>query len=129
MYVMDKPGKLEYYLHLLEFAYNNNFQVSVGMSPFEILYGCKCNTPISCSSTTDRLMLGPKLLKDMELTMKQVQQNLKVAKDKQKSHVDLNKTPREFQVDEHVYIKVNPKKKSLRLGKYSKLAPRYCWPI
>ena len=28
MYVMEKPGKWEYYLHLVEFAYNNNFQVS-----------------------------------------------------------------------------------------------------
>ena len=44
MYVMDKPGKWEDYLHLVEFDYNNNFQVSVGMSPFEKLYGCKCNT-------------------------------------------------------------------------------------
>ena len=46
MYVMEKLGKWEYYLHLVEFAYNNHFQVSVGMSPFEILYGRKCNTPI-----------------------------------------------------------------------------------
>ena len=44
MYVMDKPSKWEDYIHLVEFAYNNNFQVSVGMSPFEKLYGCKCNT-------------------------------------------------------------------------------------
>ena len=47
MYVMDKPGKWEDYLQLVEFAYNNNFQVSLGLSPFEILYGHKCNTPIS----------------------------------------------------------------------------------
>ena len=72
-YVMDKPGKWEYYLHLVEFYYNNNFQVFVGMSPFEILYGCKCNTPISSRRLVDRLMLGPRLLKDMELTVKRVQ--------------------------------------------------------
>ena len=28
-----------------------------------------------------------------------------------------------------MYIKVNPKKSSLRLGKYSKLEPRYCGPF
>ena len=59
MYVIDKLGKWEDYLHLVEFAYNNNFQVSTGMSPFEILYRHKCNTPISLSSLVDRLMLGP----------------------------------------------------------------------
>ena len=47
------------------------------MSPFEIMYGRKCNTPNSWSNPVDRLMLGPELLKDMELTVKQVQQNLK----------------------------------------------------
>ena len=115
---MEKPGKWENYLHLVEFVYNNKFQVSTGMSPFEILYGRKCNTPISWSNPFDRLMLGPKLLKDMELTMKQVQQNLKVSQDRQKSYVDLERTSTEFQVGDHVYIKVNPKKSSLRLDKY-----------
>ena len=99
------------------------------MNPFEILYGCKCNTPISWSSPVDRLKLGPDLLKDMELTMKQVQQNLNASQDMQKTYVDLKRTPREFQVGDHVYIKVNPKKISLILGKYSKLALKYCRPF
>ena len=47
MYVMDKSTKWEDYLHLVEFAYNNHFQVSAGMSPLEFLYGRKCNTLIS----------------------------------------------------------------------------------
>jgi hypothetical protein len=41
MYVMDKPSKWEYYLHLLEFSYNNGYQTSLKMSPFETLYGRK----------------------------------------------------------------------------------------
>ena len=99
------------------------------MSHFEILYGRKCNTSISWSSPVDRLMLGPDLLKDMELTVKLVQQNLKVSQDRKKSYADLKRAPREFQVGEHVYIKINPKKRSLRLGKYSKLTSRYCGPF
>ena len=93
---MDILGKWEDYLHLVEFAYNDHFQVFVGMSPFEILYGRKCNTPISWGSPADRLMLGPDLLKDMELTVKWVQQNVKVSQDMQKSYADLKITPREF---------------------------------
>ena len=38
MYVIEKVGKWEDYLDLVEFAYNNNFQVSTGMSHFEIIY-------------------------------------------------------------------------------------------
>ena len=76
---MEKPGKWEDYLHLVEFAYNNNFHISWSMSPFEILYGGKCNTPISWRIQVDKLLLGLDLLKDMELTRTHVQQNLKVA--------------------------------------------------
>jgi transposase InsO family protein len=47
MYVMDKPSKWEDYLHLVEFSYNNGYQASLKMGPFEAFYGRKCNTPVS----------------------------------------------------------------------------------
>ena len=74
MYVKDHPGKCEDYLHLVEFAYNNNYQTSAIFSPFEILYGWKCNTPISWSNPVDRLVLGLELLKEMEEIAKQVRE-------------------------------------------------------
>ena len=82
MYVKDHPKKWEYYLHLVEFSNNNHYQDSTKNSPFEILYGRKCNTPISRSNPVGRLILGPDLLKEMELTVKQVQSNLKIAQDR-----------------------------------------------
>ena len=57
----------------------------------------------------------------MELIVKQVQGNLKVAKNRQKSQAELKQTQKEFQ--ERVFIKVRPKKSSLRLGSCAKLAP------
>ena len=54
---------------------------------------------------------------------------MKAAQDKHKSYVDLKRTPREFQVGDHVYIKVKPKKSTLILGNYKKLEPRYCSPF
>ena len=77
----------------------------------------------------DKLVLGTELLKEMELIVKQVQGNLKIAQDQQKSKADLKRTPKEFQVGKHVFIKVKPKKSSLRLGSCAKLAPRYCGPF
>jgi hypothetical protein len=35
-------------------------------------------------------------------------------------------TYKEFKVDEHVFLKVNDKKRFLRLGSFPKLAERYC---
>ena len=47
MYVMGKPTRWEDYLHLVEFAYNNGQQASLGMSPYEALYGRRCRTPVT----------------------------------------------------------------------------------
>jgi len=52
-----------------------------------------------------------------------------VAQDRQKCYVDLKRTPREFKIGDHVYVKVKPRKSSLRLGKCTKLAPRYYGPF
>jgi hypothetical protein len=58
MYVMDKPSKWEDYLHFVEFAYNNGYQYSLNISPFEALYGIKCNTPVSWDNPTKKWYLG-----------------------------------------------------------------------
>jgi hypothetical protein len=38
VHVMHQPKKWEDYLPLVEFAYNNDYQASLKMSPFEVLY-------------------------------------------------------------------------------------------
>jgi hypothetical protein len=77
MYVMDQPSKWEDYIHLVEFAYNNGYQTSLKMSSFEALYGRKCNTPVSWDNPTDREIVGPYLLKEMEEQMEKIKKNLK----------------------------------------------------
>ena len=61
--------------------------------------------------------------------MKHVQSNLKIAQDRQKSHAYLKRNRKEFQVGEHVFVKVKPRRNSFKLGSCAKLAPRYCGPF
>ena len=77
MYIMNNSTKWEDYLHLTEFAYNNGYRTSTKMSPFEVLYGRKCRTPVTWDSLVDRLMLGPDLLMDLQQLVTKVQVNLK----------------------------------------------------
>ena len=79
MHVMHQPKKWEDYLTLVEFAYNNGYQASLKMSPFEVLYGRPCNTPISWSNPVNRISFRPDMLKEMEHQVTQIKQNLKVA--------------------------------------------------
>jgi hypothetical protein len=48
------------------FSYNNGYQDSFKMIPFEALYGWKCNTPMSWDNPTYIVAIGPNLLKEME---------------------------------------------------------------
>ena len=54
---------------------------------------------------------------------------MKVSQERQKSHADSKRTQKEFQVGEHVFIKVRPKKSPLKLESCAKLAPMYCGPF
>jgi hypothetical protein len=129
MYVMDKPSKWEDYLHLLEFAYNNGYQGSLNMSPFEEIYGRKCNTPESWDNPANRVVVGPEFLKEMEEHMLKIKQNLKDAQDRKKSYVDKNISHREFKVGDHVFLKLKANRNSLKFGNYAKLAARFCGPF
>ena len=64
MYVMDKPTKWEDNLHLVEFAYNNGQKASLGMSPYEALYGRRCRTTVNWDNPVNRVVLGPNFLKE-----------------------------------------------------------------
>ena len=44
--VLDTGKSWEKHLPLVEFAYNNSFHTSIGMSPYEALYGRPCRTPL-----------------------------------------------------------------------------------
>jgi hypothetical protein len=45
--VMEYPGTWDKNLHWEEFLYNNNYQESLKMAPFEVLYGRQCRTPLN----------------------------------------------------------------------------------
>eukprot|EP00253_Pinus_taeda_P035101 PITA_35101 len=128
-YVMQQPTRWEEYLHFVEFAYNNGYHASLRMSPFEVLYGQKCRTPSSRGGPEDRLLLGPEMLEEMEVMVKRVRANLKIAQDRQNNFADRKRTFKEYQVGEHVYVRIQARKSTLQWNAYAKLAPRFCGPF
>jgi hypothetical protein len=49
-------------LSYAEFSYNNSYQESLKMTPFEMLYGQRCRAPFFCSETGERKVFGPNIL-------------------------------------------------------------------
>ena len=58
------------YLPLAEFLYNNSYQASLKMAPFEALYGRRCRTPLSWSQTGECRIFGPDLVVEAEEQVK-----------------------------------------------------------
>jgi hypothetical protein len=129
MYVMDKPSKWEDYIHLVEFAYNNGYHTSLKMSPFEALYGRKCNTSVRWDNPVDRVVVGPNFLREMEEKMIKIKQNLMAAQDRKKSYVDKGRTHREFKVGDHVFLKVKANKSLPKVGKLFKVGSLLLWVV
>ena len=49
-----------------EFFYNNSYQASLKMAPFEALYARKCRTLLYWSETSESQLFGPKIIKEAE---------------------------------------------------------------
>jgi len=116
------------HLPLAEFSYNNSYQESIKMSPFEALYGRPCWTPLNWSESGERVIFGPDLVTDAEEKVHQIKANLRAAKSRQKSYADKRRRPLSFKVGDHVYLLVSPTEGVLRFGIKGKLAPRYIGP-
>jgi hypothetical protein len=98
------------------------------MSPFEALYGGPCRTPLSWSESGERVIFGPDIVTEAEEKVKQIQANILAAQSRQKSYTDKRRSPLEFEVGNHVYLRVSPMKGVHRFGIKGKLTPRYIGP-
>ena len=62
--VLDLMGSWEEHLPLVEFAYNNNYQVNIQMASYEALYGRPCRSKICWTEVGERTSTGPNLVRD-----------------------------------------------------------------
>ena len=125
---MEFPGSWDRYIPLMEFAYNNSYQASIGMASYENLYGRRCRTPVCWIELNEHKVIGPNIVKDTEEKVQVIRQRLKAASDRQKSYADLKRRDIEYEVGDKVFLKVFPWRKILRFGKKDKLSPRFIGP-
>ena len=93
---IDFQGAWDDYLPLVEFSYNNSFQASIGMAPYEALYGRRCHTPLCWSEVGERQLLGPELVQQASDGVKLIRERLRVSQSQQKSYDDNRRREFEF---------------------------------
>ena len=76
----------------------------------------------------DHRYFGPDFIKEAREQVSIIQSHLKAAQSHQKTYADKRRRPLQFEVGDHVYLKVSPMRGVHRFGVHGKLAPRYVWP-
>ncbi|KAK1666722.1 hypothetical protein QYE76_054881 [Lolium multiflorum] len=122
-------GSWEDHLPLAEFSYNNSYQSSIQMAPYEALYGRKCRSPICWFETGENKEFTPDYIKERQGVIEVIRDRLKIAQSRQKSYADQKRRVWEPRVGDMVYLKVSPMKGLKRFGVKGKLSPRYIGPF
>jgi hypothetical protein len=127
--VLDEGGSWDKYLPLVEFAYNNSYHSSIGMAPYEALYGRKCRSPLCWCEVGEKSLVGPDLVQETTDKIKTIRERMRTAQSRQKSYADKRRKPLEFQEGEHVFLRITPKTGVGRAIKVKKLNPRFMGPF
>ena len=77
--IISSKGSWEKWLPLAEFSYNNSYQASIKMAPFEALYGWKCRTPLNWIELRERRYFGINFVTKAEEQVRIIQHHMKAA--------------------------------------------------
>ena len=109
-------GYCEEHLPLVEFAYNNSYQASIGMAPFEALYGRPCRSPTCWLEGGEPLIVGPEMLQESQRTVELIRQRLAAAQDRQRAYADERRRDVTFAPEDRVFLRVSPTRGGVRFG-------------
>ncbi|XP_076901280.1 uncharacterized protein LOC143555642 [Bidens hawaiensis] len=99
------------------------------MALFELIYGRKCRAPTCWEEVGEKIIEGPELVQITNEKVTVAREKLKEAQSRQKSYADQHWRALEFQVGDHVFLKVSPCHGVRRFGMKGKLSPRYIGPF
>ncbi|WVZ26804.1 hypothetical protein V8G54_000096 (mitochondrion) [Vigna mungo] len=126
--VLDHLGGWSEILPLVEFTYNNSYHSSIGMAPYEALYGQRCRTPLCWFQDGEAISVGPELLQQTTEKVKLIQERMRTTRSRQKSYADRRRRPLEFNEGDHVFLRVTPIAGVGRAIKAKKLSPKFLGP-
>jgi hypothetical protein len=78
--VMEYQGSWDKNLPWAEFSYNNSYQKSLKMVPFEVLYGRQCRTPLNWIEPGEKVIFEPDIIEEAEAIVHHIQENLKATR-------------------------------------------------
>jgi hypothetical protein len=99
------------------------------MSPFNVLYGCKCRTPLFWNEPGENQVFLTRNTSRGRKTSSSRQRKLKLAQSRQKIYANHRRRNLSFQVRDFISLKVSPMRGLHRFKIRGMLAPRYIGPF
>jgi hypothetical protein len=96
--VIDFGGSWDDHLPLIEVSYNNSYHASIGMPPYEALYGRRCRTPVCWGEVGQKEMGSKEMVRETAEKFELIKNRMKATQDRQKSYTDKRRRPIKFQV-------------------------------
>ena len=127
--VLDHKGSWEEHFPLVKFIHNNSYQASIQMASYESLYGMPCRSPLCWIEVGESSITSPDLIRDTSEKVNLIRQRLLTNQSWHKSYADVRRRPLEFEVRDHVFLKVMLKRGVVRFGKRGKLSLRFIRPF
>ena len=126
--MLDHLSSCDEVLPLIEFTYKNNFHASIGMTPYEALYGRKCRTPLCWYQDGKAVLVGPELLKQTTEKVRMVRDRMQASQSRQKTYADRRRRPLEFAAGDHVFLRVTRTTGVRMVLRSRKLSPKFFGP-
>ena len=86
--VMEFKGAWNKYLPLIEFSYNNNFQATIGMAPYEALYVRRYRSPVHWFETGKKPIAAPDFIESTTKAIKLIRERMRMTQSHQKCYAD-----------------------------------------
>ena len=96
--ILDFRGSWKKYLPYAEFAYNNSFQQSIEMAPYDALYGSRCRTTLFWHDAVGPALTGGKMVTQSAHIVCQIQEHLRATQARQRAQVDQHRRPLDLEV-------------------------------
>ena len=127
--VSDSPKLWHKWLSSAELWYNSTYHAAIQCTPFKALYGVDPSLGIAPRIPGENDTEASSFLQDRQLLFSRLKDHLNRAQTKMKHYADKNRSPRQFQVGDSVFLKLQPYAQSSVANRpFPKLAFKYFGP-
>lgn len=129
-FAAEQPKSWSYWIPWAEYWYNTTYHVSIGKSPFEVVYGRQPPKLLRFLSNETKVAAVALELKDRDEALNQLKLHLLKAQQQMQSYANKKRRDLKFEVGEWVFLKLRPHRQQSVVKRINqKLAARFYGPF